>query len=109
MAFASPGSRLVAYILDLVIQFIAVIVLGILSIVLGVIFFPLAILSALAIVVVSIGYFPYFWARSGQTPGMAQMRSRSSATRMAAVDRPRDPVAHRPDHRYRRLLDSAWI
>jgi uncharacterized RDD family membrane protein YckC len=74
VAFASPGSRLVAYILDLVIQFLAVVGLGVLSIVLGVIFFPLAILSALAIVVVSIGYFPYFWARSGQTPGMAQMK-----------------------------------
>jgi uncharacterized RDD family membrane protein YckC len=74
MAFASPGSRLLAYILDLVIQFLVIVALAVLSIVLGVIFFPLAILSALAIVVVSIGYFPYFWARSGQTPGMAQMK-----------------------------------
>jgi uncharacterized RDD family membrane protein YckC len=74
MAFASPGSRLVAYILDLVIQFVVVLVLGVLSLVLTVIFFPLAILSSLAIFVVGIGYFPYFWARSGQTPGMSQMK-----------------------------------
>ena len=41
---------------------------------LGVIFFPLAILTSLAIVAVSIGYFPYFWVRSGQTPGMSIMK-----------------------------------
>jgi uncharacterized RDD family membrane protein YckC len=73
-AFASPGSRLVAYILDLVIQFVIVVVLGIATIVLGAVFFPLAIVTSLAIIVVSLGYFPWFWARSGQTPGMAQMK-----------------------------------
>ncbi len=73
-AFASPGARLVAYILDTLIQFVIVVVLGIASIVLGAIVPPLAILTALAIIVVSVGYFPYFWARDGQTPGMAQMK-----------------------------------
>jgi uncharacterized RDD family membrane protein YckC len=72
--FASPGSRLVAYILDLLIQFVIVVVLGIATIVLGAIFFPLAIVTSLAIIAVSLGYFPWFWARSGQTPGMAQMK-----------------------------------
>jgi uncharacterized RDD family membrane protein YckC len=72
--FASPGARLVGYLVDLLIQFVAVVVLGVLSIVLGVIFFPLAILSALAIIAVSIGYFPFFWVRSGQTPGMSMMK-----------------------------------
>jgi uncharacterized RDD family membrane protein YckC len=72
--FASPGARLVGYILDILIQFVIVVVLGVLSIVLAVIFFPLAILSALAIVAVGIGYFPYFWVRSGQTPGMSAMK-----------------------------------
>jgi len=33
LAFASPGSRLIAYILDLVIQFLIVLVLGVLTIV----------------------------------------------------------------------------
>jgi uncharacterized RDD family membrane protein YckC len=74
VAFASPGSRLVAYILDLVIQFLVVLALAVVSIIFGVIFWPLAVLSAIAIFVVSIGYFPYFWAKSGQTPGMAQMK-----------------------------------
>lgn len=73
-AFASPGSRLIAYILDILVQFVIVVVLAILSIVLGAIFFPLAIVTALAIVVVSVGYFPYFWARNGQTPGMSAMK-----------------------------------
>ena len=73
-AFAGPGARLIAYILDTLIQFVIVVVLGIASIVLGAIFFPLGIVGALAIIVVSIGYFPYFWARDGQTPGMAQMK-----------------------------------
>jgi uncharacterized RDD family membrane protein YckC len=72
--FASPGARLVGYIVDIIIQFIVFLVLAILSIVLGVIFFPLAILSSLAIVAVAIGYFPYFWVNGGQTPGMSIMK-----------------------------------
>ncbi len=73
-SFASPGSRLIAYLLDLLVQFAIVVGLGILTIVLGAIFFPLAIVTSVAIIVVSVGYFPYFWARSGQTPGMGQMK-----------------------------------
>jgi uncharacterized RDD family membrane protein YckC len=74
MSFASPGSRLIAYILDILVQFVIVVILGILTAVFGAIFFPLAIVTSLAIIVVSVGYFPYFWARDGQTPGMAQMK-----------------------------------
>jgi uncharacterized RDD family membrane protein YckC len=72
--FASPGARLVGYIVDVLIQGMLFVVLAILSIVLAVIFFPLAILSALAIIALAVGYFPYFWASSGQTPGMAIMK-----------------------------------
>ena len=72
--FASPGARLVGYIVDILIQGVLFVVLAILSIVLAVIFFPLAILSALAIVALAVGYFPYFWATTGQTPGMAIMK-----------------------------------
>jgi uncharacterized RDD family membrane protein YckC len=74
IAFASPGARLVGYIVDILIQGVLFVVLAILSIVLAVIFFPLAILSALAIIALAVGYFPYFWASSGQTPGMAIMK-----------------------------------
>jgi uncharacterized RDD family membrane protein YckC len=74
IAFASPGARLVGYIADILIQGVLFVVLAIVTVVLGVVFFPLAILSALAIVALAVGYFPYFWATSGQTPGMAIMK-----------------------------------
>ena len=74
VAFASAGARLVAYIIDLAVQFVLVLVLGAASAILGAIAVPLVILGALAIVVVTVGYFPYFWATSGQTPGMSAMK-----------------------------------
>src|SRR3954465_6623518 len=74
LSFASPGSRLIAYILDGVIQFLIVAVLAILAIALGAIFFVPGVIPAIAIIVVSLGYFPYFWARDGQTPGMNAMK-----------------------------------
>jgi len=74
MSFASPGSRLIAYILDGLIQFVIVAVLAILAIALGAIFFALGVIPAIAIIVVSVAYFPYFWARDGQTPGMNAMK-----------------------------------
>ena len=72
--FASPGARLVGYIVDLAIQFVVVIVLGIIAIILGVIIPLLAFIPALLIILVSIGYFPYFWVEGGQTPGMSIMK-----------------------------------
>jgi len=72
--FASPGARLVGYIVDIFIQFMVVVVLGILSTILAVIFWPLAVITALLIIAVSILYFPYFWVQSGQTPGMSLMK-----------------------------------
>ncbi len=74
LSFASPGSRLVAYILDIVIQFLAVVLLGVLAIVLSALFFLLGVIPAIGIIVVSLGYFPFFWARDGQTPGMNAMK-----------------------------------
>src|SRR3954452_22972516 len=74
MSFASPGSRLIAYILDGVIQFLIVAVLAILAIALGAIFFVLGVIPAIAIIVVSLEHFPHFWARDGQTPGMNAMK-----------------------------------
>ena len=74
IAFASPGARLVAYLLDGLIQFLIFIVLATLTLVLAAIFVPLSFISALAIVAVALGYFPYFWSRTGQTPGMNAMK-----------------------------------
>lgn len=77
--FAPHGGRLVAYIID---GFIAGIIVTILLIVLT----PLLVagtnsgsssvvtgavfIYVFIVLLVSIGYFPFFWARSGQTPGM---------------------------------------
>jgi len=74
MAFASPGSRLVAFILDLVIQFLAIVIVSVAGVVLGSIFVLFGILAGVAILALTIGYFPYFWAKDGQTPGMNAMK-----------------------------------
>ena len=77
--FASPAARLIAYIIDVVI--VSVVSLAVFA-VLGVI--AAAAGSAGADVIAGLGiiiaflvwlaftfaYFPYFWAKSGQTPGM---------------------------------------
>ncbi len=69
--FGGAGERLLAYIVD------SLIILGLLIVVLliGAVIF--AALPGLAIViwivgclVVFLGYFPYFWVRNGQTPGL---------------------------------------
>ena len=72
--FASPGARLVGYIVDLVIQGMLVLFLGLMARILGEIFWPLGVLAALAIAAVAVGYFPFFWASTGQTPGMSMMK-----------------------------------
>lgn len=77
VAFAEPGARLVAYIIDIVITFAAVIVLAILGGILAVTIPILSVIPILAIIIVPLIYFPYFWSRegsaNGQTPGMKQM------------------------------------
>lgn len=83
--FAGHGGRLVAYIIDGIILSAIMIVL---SIVLTAIFFGAAasdnagaaagagFLYLFLIGVISILYFPFFWQRSGQTPGMKMFRLR---------------------------------
>jgi uncharacterized RDD family membrane protein YckC len=71
--FASHGARLVAYIVDTVIQGVLSIAVVLVSFVVAFVFPPLAILGVLAFLVIGIGYFPYFWTKSGQTPGMKMM------------------------------------
>jgi len=91
--FASHGGRLIAYIID---GIIIAILLTVLSLI-GVVFLAVGstgdfndpdtlTLSAISIVgitilsvvgiVVGVGYFPWFWARAGQTPGMKLFRLR---------------------------------
>lgn len=86
--FAPHGPRLMAYIVDAVIVFVAIVALSI----------AFAILVAIAassdsaggtgaaigggllyvalILLVSVAYFPYFWKRDGATPGMKMFRLR---------------------------------
>jgi uncharacterized RDD family membrane protein YckC len=73
--FAPHGERLIAYIIDAIVVTVVTMVLLVLAAlawaVIGngagitVFFFGL-----LAVIVVSLAYFPWFWARGGQTPGM---------------------------------------
>jgi uncharacterized RDD family membrane protein YckC len=74
IAFASPGARLVAYIVDIIITFVVVVLLSIVGIALAVIVPILAIVPFIAVFLVSLLYFPYFWQKSGQTPGMSMMK-----------------------------------
>jgi uncharacterized RDD family membrane protein YckC len=83
--FAPHGERLVAYIIDGFILFIIIMVIAIVlagGILAGSDFSdptapqiaPLGVASSVLIfvliLVLSLGYFPFFWARGGQTPGM---------------------------------------
>jgi uncharacterized RDD family membrane protein YckC len=87
MAFAGPGARLVAYIVDVIVVSIVVIVLSFLGVALAVTIPPLAVLPIVAIIVIPLVYFPYYWSNSGQTPGMKMMGIR------VVRDRDGGPVA----------------
>ena len=85
MEFASPGARLVAYIIDsIIVSIVVVIIFTIGAFALGSgatvegnrvtdISSGSAIIATILFIVgflVGILYFPFFWARGGQTPGM---------------------------------------
>lgn len=72
--FADPGARLVAYILDTVVNIGLIVVLGLLIGVAFVVAPILAILPIRAIVVLPLLYFPYYWQWGGATPGMKMMK-----------------------------------
>ena len=71
VVFAPHGERLVAYILDTII--LAVVALAILllaALLRNLAGGALSMLGFLVMAVVILGYFPYFWKKRGQTPGM---------------------------------------
>lgn len=83
--FAGYAQRLLAYIVDAVILGVVVVVLSfvLFAIVAGAASSDSDGLAAAGVVVwlililvVSLAYFPYFWARGGQTPGMRMFRLR---------------------------------
>jgi uncharacterized RDD family membrane protein YckC len=90
--FAGHGSRLVAYLLDGLLISVVTIVIAILA---GAVFIggltidpggttasvsgpavASAVIAVLVIFLVTLVYFPFFWARGGQTPGMTPFRLR---------------------------------
>ena len=73
LEFGSPGARLVAYIVDGFVQFGLAIALVFVAGIAGAIFVPLGFIVGLAAFVFLVLYFPFFWQRSGQTPGMKLM------------------------------------
>ncbi len=74
MEFGGPGPRLVGYIVDTLIVIAAVLAV---VVVFGLLVVVVPILGGLGIlvgvIVVPLAYFPYFWAKTGQTPGMKMM------------------------------------
>ena len=72
--WGSPGARLVGYVVDGLIIAALTVVLGLVSGVILLIFWPLGIVAATIGSLALLLYFPYFWQRSGQTPGMKLMQ-----------------------------------
>jgi len=72
--FASPGARLVAYIVDILIISAVCFTFTIVGFIIGFFLPVLWILAFLVIIAVPLGYFPWYWTRGGQTPGMKLMR-----------------------------------
>ncbi len=73
VAFANAGARLVAYIVDLIVVGFFLLVLAVVAAMLIIVLPILSVLPLAAAFVVPFVYFPYYWARTGQTPGMKMM------------------------------------
>ena len=71
--FGGPGARLVAYIIDVVITGVVILLLSLLIALLAVTVPVLIFLPIIAIILIPLVYFPYYWSRDGQTPGMQIM------------------------------------
>jgi uncharacterized RDD family membrane protein YckC len=74
--FAEPGARLIAYIIDVLIITGVSVMLALVGAVFLVILPIIGVLIVLAAVVFGLAYFPYFWAKDGQTIGARQQRIR---------------------------------
>ena len=74
VAYGGAGERLLAYIIDGLVVLVANLVMFLVALLLLFIALPVGILVFLAIFVVDIAYFPYFWKTRGQTPGMRQFQ-----------------------------------
>ena len=71
LEFGGPGSRLMGYTVDMLISLAVIVMLVIVFGMLGSVLPKLSDLGiVLSFLILQVGYFPYFWAKSGQTPGM---------------------------------------
>ncbi len=69
--FGGAGERLVAYLVDSLIIGVLVIGVGLVGLLVALVAWPLAFLIwTIGGLAVFIGYFPYFWTKTGQTPGL---------------------------------------
>ncbi len=76
-AFGGAGERLVAYIVDALIITGLLILVGLAGLLLAFVLPILALLVwFLGGLAVGLGYFPYFWVKSGQTPGLRMFQMR---------------------------------
>jgi len=72
--FASPGARLVAYIVDVLVIGAVCFTFSIVGFLIGFLLPVIWVLAFVGIIAVSLGYFPWYWTHGGQTPGMKLMR-----------------------------------
>jgi len=70
VAYGGAGERLLAYLIDGLVVLAANVVLFLAALALFIVVLPAGFLAFLAIFVVDIAYFPWFWKTRGQTPGM---------------------------------------
>ena len=68
--FGGPGARLMGYIVDVLILMAAYFAVAIVFALLASVALFLGVLGLVISLFVGLAYFPYFWAKSGQTPGM---------------------------------------
>ena len=72
--FASPGARLVAYIVDILVISAVCFTFAIVGFIIGFFLPVLWVLAFIGILGVTLGYFPWYWSHGGQTLGMKLMR-----------------------------------
>ena len=69
-AYGGAGERLIAYIVDGLLISLIALVGFVLGTILVIIVWPLGLVTYLATPIVCLAYFPWFWHRTGQTPGL---------------------------------------
>jgi uncharacterized RDD family membrane protein YckC len=72
--FASPGARLVAYIVDILVIAAVCFTFSIVGLLIGFLLPIIWFLAAAVVIIVPLAYFPWYWSRGGQTLGMKLMR-----------------------------------